>query len=72
MEVTELVEAKKKTVEKKTKENSKVAFPAQAFINRWGFIHLNQGAVEAFGAVKGQKTPITVDLKEGALVIKKA
>jgi len=69
--VTELVEAKKKT-EKKTKENSKVAFPAQAFINQWGFIHLNQEAVEAFGAVKGQKTPITIDLNEGALIIKKA
>jgi len=61
-----MVEAKKKT-----KENSKVAFPVEGTINKWGFIHLSQRAVEAFGAVKGQRTPITIDLHEGALIIKK-
>ena len=35
-------------------------------------IHLNSKVAEAFGAIKGQKTPITIDLQEGALVIKKA
>jgi hypothetical protein len=70
MEVTELVESKKKT-EKKIEEN-KATFPAQTFVNQWGFIHLSPKAIEAFGATKGQKTPITIDLSEGALIIKKA
>jgi hypothetical protein len=66
MEVAGLVEAKKKP-----KKNSKVAFPVKGTINKWGFIHLSQSAVEAFGVQKGQKTPIAVDLQEGTLIIKK-
>ncbi len=58
-------------VKKKKAENSKVAFPVKAAINKWGFIHLSRDAVEAFGATKGEKTPITIDLHEGTLVIKK-
>lgn len=66
-----MVEAKK-NVEKKAKENSKVAFPVKALVNPWGFIHLKNGIAEAFGAQKGQKTPITIDLKDGNLIISKS
>jgi hypothetical protein len=70
MEVAELVESKKKT-EKKPEKNSKVAFPVEGTINKWGFIHLSQRAVEAFGANKGTKTAITIDLQDDALIVKK-
>lgn len=52
-------------------EEPTLTFLAEGFVNRWGFIHLNSKVAEAFGAIKGQKTPITIDLQEGALVIKK-
>ena len=54
-----------------TKKEPALTFPANGFVNRWGFIHLKGKVAEAFGAIKGQKTPITIDLQEGALVIKK-
>jgi len=60
-----------------TKQRAKKAethtptFPIEAFVNPWGFIHLNSKVAEAFGATKGQKTPITIDLQKGALIIKK-
>ena len=60
-----------KQVAKKTAEPAP-AFPAEGFVNPWGFIHLNSKVAEAFGATKGQKTPITIDLQEGTLIIKKA
>jgi len=55
-----------------TKKEPALTFPAEGFVNKWGFIHLKGKVSEAFGAIKGQKTPITIDLQEGALVIKKA
>lgn len=61
----------KKKVATKTEEPT-LTFPAEGFVNPWGFIRLNSKVAEAFGAIKGQKTPITIDLQEGALVIKKA
>jgi len=61
----------KKKVAKKTQEPT-LTFPAEGFVNPWGFIHLNSKVAEAFGATKGQKTPITIDLQKGALIIKKA
>jgi len=60
----------KKKVAKKTEETA-LTFPAEGFVNPWGFVRLNSKVAEAFGAIKGQKTPITIDLQEGALVIKK-
>jgi len=61
----------KKKVATKTEETTPT-FSAEGFVNPWGFIRLNSKVAEAFGATKGQKTPITIDLQEGALVIKKA
>jgi hypothetical protein len=55
-----------------TEKEPALAFPTEGFVNKWGFIHLKSKVAEAFGAIKGQKTPITIDLQEGALVIKKA
>ena len=60
----------KKKVATKT-EKPTLTFPAEGFVNKWGFIHLNSKVAEAFGAIKRQKTPITIDLQEGALIIKK-
>ena len=55
-----------------TEKEPALAFPTEGFVNKWGFIHLKSKVAEAFGAIKGQKTPITIDLQEDALVIKKA
>ena len=60
----------KKKAAKKTEEPTPT-FPAETFVNPWGFIHLNSKVAEAFGAIKGQKTPITIHLQEGALIIRK-
>lgn len=53
-------------------EPKSVAFPVKGFVNAYGFIHLNGNLLEAFGGEKGKKTPITIDLKEGDLIIRKA
>ena len=63
-------ESSKKKVAKKKEEHTLI-FPAEGFVNPWGFVRLNGKVAEAFGVIKGQKTPITIDLQEGALVIKK-
>jgi len=62
-----------------TVEPKSATFPVEEFINQWGFIHLSREALEAFGVKKTgdikkpyEKTSITIDLQEGALVIKKA
>jgi len=62
-----------------TVEPKSAAFPVEEFINPWGFIRLNRNVLEAFGVnhtsdVKKpyEKTNITIDLQEGALVVKKA
>jgi len=54
-----------------TVEPKSATFPVEGFVNSWGFVRLSQKVTEAFGAQKGQKTPITIDPQEGALVIKK-
>jgi hypothetical protein len=53
-------------------ETAKPVFPAEGFVNPWGFIHLSNGVATAFGANKGTKTAITIDLQDGALIVKKA
>jgi len=55
-----------------TVESKSATFPVEGFVNSWGFIRLSQRVAEAFGTLQGQKTPITIDLQEGALIIKKA
>jgi len=67
--------AKKSTVQKQGKTHEKATkptFPAKGMVNAYGFIHLSNGVAEDFGAPKGQKTPITIDLKDGSLIISKA
>jgi hypothetical protein len=53
-------------------EPKSMVLPVKGFVNAYGFIHLNGNLLEAFGGEKGKKTPITIDLKEGALIIRKA
>jgi len=60
-------------VEGKAKaETQTVESNKQPFINPWGFIHLKADVLERFGAVKGAKTFISIEEKEGTLVIRKA
>jgi len=47
-------------------------FPMKGSVNAYGFIHLSNGVAEAFGAQRGEKMPITIDLKDGKLIIAKA
>jgi len=68
----------KKERKTKAKEQSQsvepksVTFPVEGTVNAYGFIHLSNGVAEAFGAARGKKTPITIDLKDGNLIISKA
>jgi hypothetical protein len=64
----------KPKVERKAKvEKPKSAeFPFKAFINAYGFVRLSAKVLEAFGAEKGKKTPITIDRQDNALIIRKA
>lgn len=62
----------KKTKEAKTVEPKTQTFPVKGTVNAYGFIHLSNGIASAFGAPKGTKTPIIIDLQEGALIIRKA
>jgi len=62
-----------------TVEPKPAAFPSEEFVNPWGFVHLSREALEAFGVKKTgdakkpyEKTNVTIDLQEGALIIKKA
>jgi hypothetical protein len=64
-------ESKKTKKEKKAKE-AKTTFPVKTFINAYLFIRLSAKVGEAFGAEKGKKTPITIDLQGDALIIRKA
>ena len=67
-----LKKTKSKAKEPTKSEEKKAAFPVKAFVNPWSFIHLKADVLAAFETAKGQKTPITVDLKDGSLIIKKA
>ena len=63
---------RKSTVKAEGEAPDKPIFPAKSTVNAYGFIHLSNGVAEAFGVSRGKKTPITIDLNEGALVIRKA
>jgi hypothetical protein len=80
------VEKEKSNRERKPKNNKPTQtaepkpaiFPAKEFVNQWGFIHLSREALEAFGVNRTndnkkpyEKTNITIDLQQGALIIKK-
>lgn len=45
---------------------------SKAFINSYGFIHLGADLMAKFGAKKGEKTAITIEVKDGVLMIRKA
>jgi len=62
-----------------TVDPKSATFPVEEFINPWGFIRLSRNVLEAFGVNRTsdvkkpyEKTSVTIDLQEGALVIKKA
>jgi hypothetical protein len=61
-----------------TAEPKPATFPAKEFVNQWGFIHLSREALTAFGFSRTsdnkkpyEKTNITIDMQEGAFVIRK-
>jgi len=69
--------AKSRKPKEKPKEPEKekpqgVTFPIQAKVNKYAFIFLSSDIQEAWGIEKGKEYPISVDLKDGALIIKKA
>jgi hypothetical protein len=71
MAKTENVESKKTKKEKKAKEPKTTNFPVKAFVNKWGFIHLDKDIISAFGVNKGEKTSITIDIQGDSLIIQK-
>ena len=67
--------AKRERKSAKSETSAKPVFPLEAFINKYGFIHITNGVAQAFGITGYQKqrnVPITIDFKEGALIIRKA
>lgn len=59
----------------KPQPEPKPTFPMECKINAYGFLHFNSEMREAFGIPEGKKVPetrITIDFKDGALIIKKA
>jgi len=57
---------------KSTEKKSETPFPAKGMINAYGFLHLSNGVAEAFGVPRGKKTPVTIDFKDGNLIISRA
>jgi hypothetical protein len=68
----ENVENKKTKKERKVKEPKTANFPIEAFVNKWGFIHLSKDVLSGFGLTKGDKTPITIDMQNDTLMIQKS
>jgi hypothetical protein len=69
---TETVKKRRgKFAEKKseTPEAEKSVFPAKGMVNAYGFLHLSNGVATAFGTPKGKKTAVTIDFKDGNLII---
>jgi len=65
--------AKKKRKSKSTEKKSETAvFPAKGVINAYSFLRLSNGVAEAFGVPRGKKTPVTIDFKDGNLIISRA
>jgi len=68
----ENVENKKNKKERKARAPEQATFPTEGFVNAYGFIRLNGKVAEAFGVEKGKKTNVTIDMNDGALIIRKA
>lgn len=64
-------ESKKTKKKRKAKEPKQAKFPVKGFINAYVFIHLSKQVLSAFGLTKGDKTPITIDLQDNILIVKK-
>jgi len=47
-------------------------FPTEGKINKYGFVYLDNDVLAALGLSKGAEQRITVDLKDGNLIISKA
>jgi hypothetical protein len=64
------METKKKAERKvkPTKEAKKVTFPCDSFINAYGFLGLHEKAVP-FEYKKGAKMNVTIDFRDGALIV---
>ena len=69
---------KKREQPTQTVESKPAAFPTEEFVNQWGFIQLSREALASFGVKKTgdvkkpyEKTNVTIDMQEGALIIKK-
>lgn len=69
--------AEEKPAEQKPVEQKPV-FPSKAYVNPWGFVHLSRNVIEAFGVPQSgdekkpyAKTELSVDMQNGALVIRK-
>lgn len=72
MAKSENVESKKTKKERKSKEPKQTKFPVKSFVNPWGFVHLGKDVQSAFGVNKGEKTTVTIDMQENALIVRKA
>ena len=62
---------KKKGAKKAHTESEKSAFPAKGMVNAYGFLHLSNGVAQVFGVPRGKKTPVTIDFKDGSLIVSK-
>lgn len=59
-----------KAAEKK-KAGKEVEFPIQAFVNLYGFLKIKDRVLEKIGWPKDEKFDVTLDWRDGALVIRK-
>jgi len=61
----------KAKAQKTGKSSKKEPKPKQDYVNAFGFIHLRKEIAEEFGAPKGVNTPITIEVKDGVLMVRK-
>ena len=52
-------------------EPKSAKFPVEAKVNRYGFVYLDGDILAAWGLSKGTIQRLSIDLKEGALIIRK-
>jgi hypothetical protein len=64
-------ERKTKAKETTQTAESKTKFPVEGKINKYGFIYLENDVFSALGLSKGVEQKITIELQEGALMIRK-
>lgn len=62
---------KEKTPEKKAPAPEKGPFPAEGKINKYGFLYFSGDMLAAFGLRKGTEAKLSINLENGALVLRK-